>query len=201
MIRVLLVEDADLIRTALAALLRTEIDFDVVGEVARGDEALEAVRRLVPDVAVLDVDLPGIDGIEVAGQINAHVPGVRVLMLTSHARPPVVRRALAQRVQGFMLKDAPAQALANGIRTVAAGGRAVDGELALSALETTVCPLTGREVEVLRMASRGADTQEIAGALFLSQGTVRNYLTTTVSKLNARNRVDAIRIAVEAGWL
>ncbi|TCJ89898.1 response regulator transcription factor [Nocardia alba] len=201
MIRVLLVEDADLIRTALSSLLRAEVDIDVVGEVARGDEALDEVRRLAPDVAVIDIDLPGLDGIEVARQIMADMPAVRVLMLTTHARPQVIRRALAQRVQGFMLKGARAEALADGIRTVAAGGRSVDSELALSALEATNCPLTGREVEVLRVASQGTGTREIAQSLALSPGTVRNYLASTVSKLHARNRIDAIRIAAESGWL
>jgi two-component system response regulator DesR len=201
MIRVLLAEDSDLIRTALAALLRTELDIDVVGEVGRGDEVLEACRRLTPDVAVLDVDMPELDGIDAAVLLLEQLPAIRVLMLTSLGRPEVVRRALAQRVHGFLLKDAPASALANAIRTVAAGGRAIASELALSAWDAAQNPLTPRESEVLRLASDGTDAEDIAKVLFLSTGTVRNYLTTATSKLGARNRVDAIRIAQDAGWL
>jgi two-component system, NarL family, response regulator DesR len=201
MIRVLLAEDYDLIRNALAALLRAEVDLDVVGEVARGDEVLPACRRVRPDVVVLDIDMPGMDGLDAAAQLAEHEPNIRVVMLTNLEHPEFVRRALEQRIPGFLMKDAPAAALANAIRTVAAGGRAVASELALSAWEAADSPLTPRETEVLRRAADGADAADIGTALYLSTGTVRNYLTTAARKLNARNRVDAVRIAQESGWL
>jgi two-component system, NarL family, response regulator DesR len=201
MIRVLLAEDSDLFRTALAALLRTEVDLEVVGQVARGDEVVAACARLKPDVAVIDVDMPGIDGLEAASVLAAEQPSVKVVVLTSIGRPVVIRRALAQKVQGFLLKDAPADALTNAIRTVATGGRFVSSELALTAWDMAENPLTPREVEVLRRAADGAAVAEIAGSLYLSSGTVRNYLGTAISKLNARSRVDAIRIAQDSGWL
>lgn len=201
MIRVLLAEDSDLFRTALAAMLRTEVDLDVVGEVARGDEVVEACARFKPDVAVVDVDMPGMDGLDAAGLLAKSHPSVKIVILTSIGHPEVVRRALSQKVPGFLLKDSPAAALANAIRTVAGGGRFVSSELALSAWNLAENPLTPREVEVLRRAAEGAGVAEIAGTLYLSLGTVRNYLGAAVAKLNARSRVDAIRIAQESGWL
>jgi two-component system response regulator DesR len=200
-IRVLLAEDMHMVRGALVALLSLEPDIEVVAEVASGDDILPTARRVLPDVAVIDIDLPGKDGLTAAAEIHDRLPECRTLIVTSLGRPGTLRRALAARVAGFILKDAPAEKLANAIRDVAAGRRVVDADLALSAWENTDCPLTSREVEVLRMAASGADAVDIAARLFLSAGTVRNYLTTIVTKLNARNRVDAIRLAEEAGWL
>lgn len=200
-IRVLLAEDMHMVRGALVALLNLEPDIEVVAEVASGDDILPTVRRCVPEVAVIDIDLPGMDGLTAAAEIHDKVPDCRTLIVTSLGRPGTLRRALSARVAGFILKDAPAEKLANAIRDVAAGRRVVDADLALTAWENTECPLTSREIEVLRMAASGADAVDIAARLFLSAGTVRNYLTTIVTKLNARNRVDAIRLAEEAGWL
>ncbi|MDA3646982.1 response regulator transcription factor [Saccharopolyspora indica] len=201
MIRVLLAEDVHMVRGALVALLNLEPDIEVVVDVASGDEILPMAKEHSPDVAVIDIDLPGQDGLTAATELHEQLPTCRTLILTSLGRPGTVRRALAARVNGFMLKDAPSAKLANAIRNVASGRRVVDGELALSAWDGAECPLTNREVTILRLTSDGNDPTEIAAQLYLSTGTVRNYLTSAVSKLNARNRVDAIRIATEAGWI
>ncbi len=190
-----------MVRGALVALLVLEPDIDVVAEVAYGTGILSAAMEHRPDVAVIDIDLPGKDGLSAALEVHEHLPACRTLILTSLGRPGTLRRALAARVNGFILKDAPAEKLANAIREVAVGRRVIDGDLALAAWDTEECPLTSRELEVLRMTESGADAVDIAAKLFLSAGTVRNYLTTIVTKLNARNRVDAIRIARDAGWL
>jgi two-component system response regulator DesR len=200
-IHVVLAEDMHMVRGALVALLNLESDIEVVADVASGDDILPTARRCLPEVAVIDIDLPGKDGLTAAAEIHNELPACRTLIVTSLGRPGTLRRALAARVSGFILKDAPAEKLANAIRDVAAGRRVVDADLALSAWESTECPLTDRETEVLRMAASGANAVDIAARLFLSAGTVRNYLTTIVTKLNARNRVDAIRLAEEAGWL
>jgi two-component system response regulator DesR len=200
MIDVLLAEDMHMVRGALVALLELEPDIRVIAEVASGDEIVATAVRTGPQVAVIDIDLPGMDGLTAASELHQKLPACRTLMLTSLGRPGTLRRALSAKVGGFILKDAPASELADAIRSVAAGRRVVDSQLALSAWDTSDCPLTSREIEVLRMAAGGADTMEIAARLFLSVGTVRNYLTTIVSKLNARNRVDAIRIAQDSGW-
>lgn len=201
MIKVLLAEDEHLVRGALTALLSFEEDIGIVAEVSSGAEILPAAVRARPHVAVIDVDLPGLDGISAAVELHEKLPECRTLILTSLARPGTLLRALAAGVGGFMLKDAPPDELAKAIRGVASGHRVIDHQLAVAALDRSTCPLTAREVEVLRLAADGAEPAEIAGRLFLSVGTVRNYLTTVISKLNARNRVDAIRIATEAGWL
>ncbi|MEU7480427.1 response regulator transcription factor [Lentzea sp. NPDC042327] len=201
MIRVLLAEDMHMVRGALIALLNLEPDIEVVAEVSSGDKIVPAVRQHGPDVCVIDIDLPILDGLSAAATIRESMPQVRTLMLTSLGRPGTLRRALAARVDGFLLKDAPPGELADAIRRVAAGERVVDSQLALAAWDRGECPLTDRELEVLRLAANGADAPDIATALSLSVGTVRNYLTTTMTKLNARNRVDAIRIADDAGWL
>lgn len=201
MIKVLLAEDMHMVRGALVALLDLEPDIEVVAEVASGDDIMSAARKHQPDVAIIDIDLPGMDGLTAAGMLRENLPDLRVLILTSLSRPGTVRRALDAKVGGFLLKDARPKELADAIRGVAAGRRVVDSQLALTAWDTADCPLTAREIEVLRMAGEGADAAEIATALFLSTGTVRNYLTTIIAKLNARNRVDAIRIAKEADWL
>ena len=190
-----------MIRGALVALLILEHDIEVVAEVASGEQILPAALEHRPHVAVIDIDLPGKDGLTAAVEIHEHVPDCRTLILTSLGRAGTVRRALAARVGGFLLKDAPSKNLANGIREVAAGRRVVDPELAMLAWASEQCPLTAREIEILRLASAGHDPVDIAAELFLSPGTVRNHLTSIINKLNARNRVDAIRIATEAEWL
>lgn len=200
-IDVLIAEDMHLVRGALRALLALESDIRVVGEVARGDEILDAVRGLRPHVAIIDIDLPGMDGLAATEQLRQHVPDCRVLILTALGRPGVFKRALAARVDGFLPKDAPPDRLADAVRQIAAGRRVLDSELTLAAWTQGDGPLSRREVDVLAAAARGADVPEIAAELFLSAGTVRNYLTSAVTKLNARNRVDAIRIARESGWL
>ena len=201
MIKVLVAEDMHIVRGALVALLQLEQDIEVVAECSTGDEILAKAREARPDIALIDIDLPGKDGLTAAAEIHGNLPECRTLIVTSLGRPGTLRRALAARVAGFILKDAPADKLANAIREVAAGRRVVDADLALTAWESSDCPLTQREIEVLRMAADGADPVDIAAKLFLSAGTVRNYLTTIVTKLNARNRVDAIRLAKAAGWL
>ena len=201
MIKVLLAEDMHMVRGALVALLNLEPDIEVIAEVASGDQIIPKALELHPDVAVIDIDLPGMDGLTAAAELHEELPECRTLILTSLGRPGTLRRALSARVGGFILKDAPAAELANAIRGVAVGRRVVNGQLALAAWDSVECPLTAREIEVLRMAADGNDAVEIAARLFLSAGTVRNYLTTIVSKLNARNRIDAIRIAQEAGWV
>jgi two-component system response regulator DesR len=200
-IRVLIAEDMHIVRGALVALLRLEPDIDVVAEVAAGDEILPAARDARADVAIIDIDLPGMDGLTAAGQLHEHLPSCRTVILTSLGRPGTLRRALAAKVGGFLLKDAPPDKLANAVRGVVAGRRMVDGDLALAAWDSVDCPLTGRELDVLRLIAQGYGTVEVAARLYLSAGTVRNYLTTIVAKLNARNRVDAIRIAQDSGWL
>lgn len=201
MIKVLVAEDMHMVRGALVALLDLEHDIEVVAQVASGNEILPAVSAKGPDVAIIDIDLPGMDGLTAAAELHESAHACRTLILTSLGRPGAVRRALDARVNGFMLKDAPAEKLANAVRQIAAGRRVIDSELALTAWEHADCPLTKREIEILRLASLGGDVTEIAANLFLSPGTVRNYLTSAVTKLNARNRVDAIRIAKESGWL
>lgn len=200
-VNILLAEDVHMIRGALVALLELEPDFHVIASVDRGDVIVPTALQVRPDVAVIDVDLPGIDGLTAAAELHARLPGCRTLILTSLGRPGTLRRALAAHVSGFLLKDAPPDRLAHAVRTVAAGQRVIDPQLALTAWDCPENPLSPRETEVLRLAAQGADAAEVAGCLYLSKGTVRNYLTTIVAKLNARNRVDAIRIAEEAGWI
>ncbi|WP_371497203.1 response regulator transcription factor [Kitasatospora sp. NBC_00374] len=201
MIRILLAEDMNMVRGALVALLGMEPDIEVVSEVDHGDQILPQALAHRPDIAVLDIDLPGVDGLTAAGLLRDQLPSCRALILTSLGRPGTLRRAMAAKVSGFILKDAPPEELARAIRKIAAGDRVIDPQLAMAAWDSADCPLTNREVQVLRMAAQGAEVVEIAAGLFLSAGTVRNYLTNVVTKLNARNRVDAIRKADEAGWL
>ncbi|MGW0846846.1 response regulator transcription factor [Streptomyces sp. NPDC002787] len=200
-IRLLLAEDMNMVRGALVALLNLEDDLEVVCELERGDMILDAALEHRPDVAIIDIDLPGIDGLAAAGLLRERLPECRRLILTSLGRPGTLRRALTAQVDGYLLKDAPPRDLANAVRRVAAGHRVIDPQLALAAWEATETPLTERETEVLRMAAEGSDAEDIARRLHLAPGTVRNYLTTVAAKLNARNRVDAIRIARDAGWL
>ncbi|GHG01982.1 MULTISPECIES: response regulator transcription factor [Amycolatopsis] len=201
MIKVLVAEDMHIVRSALVALLRLEPDIEVVAEVASGTEILAAARASEAHVAIIDIDLPGKDGLTAAGELREQLPCCRTLILTGLGRPGTLRRALDARVSGFLLKDAPPGELAHAVRGVAAGRRMVDGDLALAAWDSDDCPLTGRELDVLRLTSQGYGTVEVAARLYLSAGTVRNYLTTVVSKLGARNRVDAIRLAQESGWI
>ncbi|MFD9125584.1 DNA-binding response regulator [Kitasatospora sp. NPDC059571] len=200
-IRILLAEDMHLVRGALVALLDLEPDIEVVAEVDNGDAILPAALEHRPDVAVLDIDLPGIDGLTAAGLLHEQLPACRVLILTSLGRPGNLRRALDAQVSGFLVKDAPPARLAEAIRQVGSGARVIDPQLALAAWDARQNPLTRRETEVLRLTANGAEPLEIAARLYLSVGTVRNYLTAIVTKLNARSKVDAIRVAEESGWL
>jgi len=200
-IRVLVAEDMRILRDTLVAVLNLEDDIDVVAEVASGGEIVPRAVADRPDVAVLDIDLPGGDGLAAAAELREQCPGCRVLILTVLDRPGDLRRALAARVTGFLAKDTPAADLVDAVRRVAAGQRVIDPQLALRALEVPSSPLSPRETDVLRRFAAGAGPAEIAAAVHLSYGTVRNYLASAVTKLGARNRVDAVRIASEAGWL
>jgi two-component system response regulator DesR len=200
-IRVLVAEDQHLIRGALLALIGLEDDMEVVADVDTGDAIVPAATRLRPDVAVLDIDLPGSDGLTAAAVLRDQLPETRVLILTGLGHPGHLTRALEARVGGFMRKNAPSEELADAIRRVAAGQRFLDPELVATALDVGVNPLTPREIDVLRAAAEGGSTEHVGATLFLSPATVRNYLSRTIAKLEARNRVDAIRIAREAGWI
>ncbi|MFI7616769.1 DNA-binding response regulator [Nonomuraea terrae] len=202
MIRVLLAEDQAVIRGALAALLGLEPDLEVVAAVDSGAAAVASATVERPDVAVLDIDMPGeLDGLDAAARIGERVPSCRTLMLTGHGKPAHLKRALAAQVGGFMLKTAPPEELVAAIRTVVRGERVLDPSLAVTAWNLADNPLTPREADVLRLVAGGADAPDIAARLHLTAGTVRNYLTTIVAKLNARNRTDAVRIATESGWI
>jgi two-component system response regulator DesR len=201
MIRVLIAEDQAMVRGALSSLLALEGDIEVVAEVARGDEVLAAAERARPDVALLDIEMPGLDGITAAAELVRRLPGTRVVILTTFGRPGYLRRALEQGASGFLLKDAPAKELAAAIRAVSQGLRAVDPALAAAALAEGESPLTAREEEVLAAAARHDSAGDIAAALHLSEGTVRNYLSAAIRKLGARNRGEAIAVAREKGWL
>jgi two-component system response regulator DesR len=201
MIRVMIAEDQRLLRETLTAVLELEDDLVVVAAVERGDEIVTAALAARPDVAVIDIDLPGIDGLTAAGQLRGAAPACRTLVLTGLDRPGHLRRALAAGASGFLLKHSPPDELIAAIRRAAAGERVVDPRLALAALEERPNPLAHRELDVLRLAATGAEPDEIAAALSLSRGTVRNYLSSALTKLDARNRIDAIRIATERGWL
>jgi two-component system response regulator DesR len=201
MIRLLIAEDMHLIRGALVALLSLEPDMTVVAELDRGNGIVEAALAERPDVAVLDIDLPGIDGLTVAERLHDALPECRTLVLTGLGQPGNLLRALKAHVRGFIVKDAPAATLADGIRKVAAGERVIDPDLISAALETGASPLTARETDVMRAVERGITTQQTAAELSLSPATVRNYLSNAIGKVGAQNRIEAIRIAREAGWL
>jgi two-component system response regulator DesR len=201
MIRVLLAEDQAMVRGALAALLSREPDIAVVGEVARGDEVLAATLATRPDVALLDIEMPGGSGLEAALALRQVLPACRVVILTTFGRSGYLRRAMAAGAVGFLLKDAPAADLAVALRRVMAGERVVDPELALAALAAGDNPLTPREREVLAAALFGASLVDIATRLALSEGTVRNHLSTAMQKLGAQNRMEAARLAEQQGWL
>ena len=200
-IRLLLADDQELVRTALAALLDLEDDFTVVAQVGRGDEVVPAVKEHGPDVALLDIEMPGLDGLAAAAALAREVPACRVVILTTFGRPGNLRRAMESGALGFVVKDAPAEELARAIRRVMAGERVVDPDLASQTLAGGPSPLTGRERDVL-VASRGGTTvAEIAANLVLSEGTVRNYLSAAIAKTGARNRIEAARLADDRGWL
>ncbi|HZQ88903.1 MAG TPA: response regulator transcription factor [Gaiellaceae bacterium] len=201
MIRVLVAEDQAMVRGALASLLSLEPDIEVVAEVERGDHVVGAALASKPDVALLDIEMPGLDGLSASAELARQAPSTRVLILTTFGRPGYLRRALENGASGFLLKDAPAGELAAAVRTVAAGGRAVDPALAAAAITEGASPLTGREHEVLAAAAGHDTAADIAAALHLSEGTVRNYLSAAIRKVGARNRREAIDVAVEKGWL
>ncbi len=200
-VRVLLADDEHLIRGALAALLALEEDIVVVAQAASGPEALAMAEAHRPDIAVLDLQMPGLDGIEVATRLRTLLPDCRCMIVTGHGRPGYLKRALEVGVRGFLPKTVSAADLAGIIRTVRAGGRHVDPELAADAISAGETPLTPRETDVLELAADGTSIAEIAARASLSQGTVRNYLSSAAAKLNAENRHAAVRIAREHGWI
>ena len=200
-IRLLIADDQALVRGALAALLDLEPDLEVVAEVGRGDEVIDAAKSSQPDVALLDVEMPGLDGIEAAAALRTAVPGVRVLMVTTFGRPGYLRRAMEAGAAGFVVKDTPATQLADAVRRVHQGLRVVDPSLAAETLVAGTSPLTGRESDVLRSARDGGTVADIAKELHLSEGTVRNHLSAAIGKTGARTRAEAARIAVDNGWL
>lgn len=200
-IRILLAEDQSMVREALAALLGLEPDIEVLVQVARGDEVVAAARAHDVNVALLDIEMPGMTGIEAAAALRAALPGLRIVVLTTFGRPGYLRGAMEAGASAFLVKDAPAAQLADAVRRVLAGERVIDPTLAAAALAEGANPLTDREREVLRAAERGATNAELAVRLHLSPGTVRNYLSTAIQKLAARNRAEAVRTAREKGWL
>lgn len=201
MIRVLLAEDQAMVRGALSALLSREQDIEVVAEVARGDEVVEAALAARPDVALLDIEMPGGSGLEAAQALRVAFPSCRVVILTTFGRSGYLRRAMESGAMGFLLKDSPASDLAVALRRVVAGGRVVDPELAVASLSEGTNPLTNREREVLSESLFGASLADIAARLYLSEGTVRNHLSTAMQKLGAQNRIEAARFAEQKGWL
>jgi two-component system response regulator DesR len=201
MIRVLLAEDQAMVRGALSALLSREQDIEVVAEVARGDEVVQAALAARPDIALLDIEMPGGDGLAAAQALYKARPSCRSVILTTFGRSGYLRRAMESGAVGFLLKDAPAAELAVALRRVMKGERVVDPELALSALSEGNNPLTTREREVLSASLFGASQADIAARLVLSEGTVRNHLSTAMQKLGAQNRMEAARLAEQKGWL
>jgi two-component system response regulator DesR len=199
-IRVLLAEDQAMMRGALAALLSLEPDITVLATVANGEAAVREAHRLQPDVLVTDIEMPSLSGLDVAQRVQRFDTPCKVVILTTFARAGYLRRALDAGVAGYLIKDAPAEQLATALRTVMAGGRVIDPQLAVGAW-TEPDPLSDRERQVLRQAGEGASAAQTAAALGLSAGTVRNYLSEAIGKLGASNRVDAVRIARQKGWL
>ena len=200
MIRVLLAEDQAMVRGALSALLNLESDIEVLGSAADGEAAWREVQRLKPDVVVTDIEMPGITGLELVQRIQRHELPVKSIIVTTFARPGFLRRALDAGVSGYLLKDAPAENLAEALRTVHRGGRSIDPHLALEAW-SEADPLNDRERQALRFAGEGLSASDIATKLNLSHGTVRNYLSEAIGKLGAANRIEAYRLARQKGWL
>jgi len=201
MIRVLLAEDQAMVRGALAALLRFEADIEVVAELERGDTVVPTALATQPDVALLDIEMPGLNGLDAARVLHEHLPSCRVVIVTTFGRSGYLQRAMESGAVGFLLKDAPAGELAVAIRRVVAGERVVDPELALAALSEGTNPLTSRECDVLAASLGGASIADIAAVLSLSEGTVRNHLSTAIQKLGVHNRMEAARLAEQKGWL
>jgi two-component system response regulator DesR len=200
-IRILLAEDQAMVRGALMALLRLEEDIEVVAEVSQGDQVLPAALKAQPDVALLDIEMPGSDGLSAAQALHENLPACRIVILTTFGRSGYLRQAMESGAVGFLLKDAPANQLAVAIRRVMVGERVVDPDLALSALSDGDNPLTARERDVLRASLDGASIADIAIQFYLSEGTIRNHISTAIQKLNARNRMEAAHLAREKGWL
>jgi len=200
-IRVVLADDQHLVRGALAALLNLEPDIEVVGETGRGDTVVDLVRQVRPDVVLLDIEMPGLDGLAAAAALTGTWAAARVLVLTTFGRPGYLRRAMEAGALGFVVKDAPSDQLADAVRRVARGERVVDPALAAETLARGVSPLTGRERDVLVAARDGATVADVAHRLFLSEGTVRNHLSAAIAKTGTRNRLEALRRAEDQGWL
>jgi two-component system, NarL family, response regulator DesR len=200
-IRLLLADDQALVRDALRALLELQDDFVVVASVGRGDEVVDAARATNPDVALLDIEMPGLDGLAAAAVLGVQLPACRVIILTTFGRAGYLRRAMEAGAVGFVVKDAPAEALADAIRRVQAGEHVIDPALAAATLAAGDSPLTARERDVLIAARSGASVADIARKLYLSEGTVRNYLSSAMTKTAAQNRLEALRVADDRGWL
>jgi two-component system, NarL family, response regulator DesR len=201
LIRVLLAEDQGMMRGALALLLGLEDDFEVVGQVSTGDQIVPTALEVRPDVAVLDIEMPGRSGLDAAADLHAELPACKILIVTTFGRPGYLRRAMEAGASGFLVKDGPVEDLAHAIRRVLAGERVVDPELATAALSAGPNPLTARERDVLAAAVDGSTIADIAGRLHLSESTVRNYLSAAIGKTGARNRIEAVRAARHNGWL
>ncbi len=201
MTRILIADDQAMIRGAFAALLALESDFTVVAQVGSGDLVVPEAVRTRPDVALLDVQMPGLDGLSAAASLREQLPGCKVIILTTFGRPGYLRRAMEAGAVGFLVKDAPPEQLIDAIRRVQSGLRVVDPGLAAETLSVGDSPLTGRERDVLGAAVDGGTVAEIAARLYLSEGTVRNHLSSVIGKTNARTRADAVRIATANGWL
>jgi two-component system response regulator DesR len=200
-IRILLAEDQRMVRGALASLLNLEPDLEVVGQVSGGDQVVAEAKRVEPDVALLDIEMPGLDGLSAAEALRLTNPDCRVLILTTFGRPGYLRRAMDAGASGFLVKDGPVELLADAIRRVLAGERVIDPKLAVAALSAGDNPLSPRERDVLRAATDGSTATDIARRLHLSEGTVRNYLSSAIQKTGARNRLEAATTATENGWL
>jgi two-component system response regulator DesR len=200
-LRVLLADDQSMVREALATLLGLEDDIEVVAQVARGDEVVAAAKAHAPDVALLDIEMPGMTGIEAAAALRDAMPEVKIVIVTTFGRPGYLRRAMESGAAAFLVKDAPASQLAAAVRKVLRGERVIDPTLAAAALAEGPSPLTGRERDVLVAVADGAGNAEVASRLLLSEGTVRNYLSTAIQKTGTRNRAEAVRLAREKGWL
>ncbi len=201
MIRVLLAEDQGMVRGALATLLNLEDDIEVVGEASSGDEALAVAWQTRPDIALLDIEMPGRDGIATAAELRTSLPDCRIVMLTTFGRPGYLRRAMEAGAAAFLVKDSPARDLAAAIRRVLAGERVIDPDLAAAALSAGPNPLSPRERDVLSAAADGATIGDVAERLHLSEGTVRNYFSAAIRKTASRNRIEAVRAAQRQGWL